>query len=33
MEEYKMGDSHGLKGVTLGDVVEVLQEDVGPGRM
>lgn len=32
VEEYKMGGSHGLKGVKQGDVVEILQEDVGPGE-
>lgn len=32
VEEYKMGGSHGLKGVKVGDVVEILQEDVGPGE-
>lgn len=31
-EEYKaMGGSHGLQGVRRDDVVEVLQEGVGPG--
>ena len=30
--EYKMGGSHGLKDVQLGDIVEVLQEKVGPGE-
>lgn len=32
VEEYKMGGSHGLKGVKVGDVVDILQEDVGPGE-
>ena len=30
--EYKMGGSHGLKGVKENDIVEVLQEEVGPGN-
>lgn len=31
VEEYKMGGSHGLTNVKIGDVVEILQENVGSG--
>ena len=31
-ESYKMGGSHGLKDVQVNDIVEVLQEGVGPGE-
>ena len=30
-EDYSMGGSHGLEGVEKNDVLEVLQEGVGPG--
>lgn len=31
-EAYKMGGTHGLEGVAVGDVVEVLEEAVGPSK-
>jgi len=30
-ESYKMGGSHGLEDVKVNDIVEILQEGVGPG--
>lgn len=30
--EYKMGGSHGLKGAKVNDIVQVLEEAVGPGK-
>lgn len=31
-QEYKMGGSHGLKGVKVDDILDVLEEGVGPGK-